>query len=182
MSTNEKLVRAALVWSILTLAGSLFLTWGLQLKACPLCFYQRTFAMAIVLLLGSAAALRLQVDATSLGIMAFPMSVAGLGVAIIHSGLVWTGVLACPLGIGGLGTAPEQSLFAFVVLTLILAAVAFRAPAGSGSPVARGLALVVVGGIFAWAAVTSSPPIPPYNAKFDEQGNRILVGCERAGP
>jgi len=34
--------------SIIVLAGSLWLSMGMNLKACPLCFYQRTFVMGIV--------------------------------------------------------------------------------------------------------------------------------------
>src|SRR5436190_1785121 len=40
--------------SLAALAGSLYLSLGMGLKACPLCFYQRVFAMSTVgvLLLG----------------------------------------------------------------------------------------------------------------------------------
>lgn len=38
---------AALAVSALGLAGSLWLSLALKLKACPLCFYQRTFVMGV---------------------------------------------------------------------------------------------------------------------------------------
>jgi disulfide bond formation protein DsbB len=47
----------ALAFSLVGTAGSLSLSLGLGLKACPLCFYQRTFMMSTfaVLALGLAA-------------------------------------------------------------------------------------------------------------------------------
>src|SRR5947209_7051199 len=43
---------AALAVAVAGLGGSLFLSLGMHLKACPLCFYQRTFAMSLVAVLG----------------------------------------------------------------------------------------------------------------------------------
>src|SRR5436190_2221701 len=37
----------ALLVALVAVAGSLWLSLGMNLKACPLCFYQRTFAMAV---------------------------------------------------------------------------------------------------------------------------------------
>src|SRR5260370_8662109 len=44
-------VWAALLVALIALAGSLWLSMGMGLKACPLCFYQRTFVMAPVAVL-----------------------------------------------------------------------------------------------------------------------------------
>ena len=46
------LVWPSLLVALLALAGSLWLSIGLKLKACPLCFYQRTFVMGVVAVLG----------------------------------------------------------------------------------------------------------------------------------
>jgi hypothetical protein len=45
-------VQTSLVLAVAGLAGSLLLSLGMRLKACPLCFYQRTFMMSIVAVLG----------------------------------------------------------------------------------------------------------------------------------
>jgi disulfide bond formation protein DsbB len=50
-------VPASLVWpslavAVLALGGSIWLSVGMNLKACPLCLYQRTFVMGVVAVLG----------------------------------------------------------------------------------------------------------------------------------
>jgi disulfide bond formation protein DsbB len=42
---------AALALAAVAAVGSVYLSVGLKLKACPLCFYQRSFAIACVLTL-----------------------------------------------------------------------------------------------------------------------------------
>jgi disulfide bond formation protein DsbB len=157
--------RAGLVWAWAAfavacggLAGSLALSWWLGHKPCPLCFYQRAFVMGVVavlamgLLAGAARPRRL-------GLLALPLAVAGLGVALFHVRLELTGKLECPEGLFGLGTAPKQSLAVFVVLTSLLAVDALRGvsgPAGWGGL----LGGVVLGGLLAAASCTSNPPMP----------------------
>ncbi len=54
-SSSRCTARCAWLAMALALAGtlgSLALSWGLGLKACPLCFYQRTFVMAAFAILG----------------------------------------------------------------------------------------------------------------------------------
>jgi disulfide bond formation protein DsbB len=119
-SSTAKWEPLALAAAILTLVGSLYLSMGMGLVACPLCFYQRTFIMGVVGVLGVGMALRLPLAPGTLSLLALPLAVAGLGVALIHSNLVWTEVLACPLGIFALGSAPFQSLIAYAVVTALL--------------------------------------------------------------
>ena len=60
--------------------GSLYLSLGMGLKACPLCFYQRSFMMACLAILG----LGMVVDRSRpglLGLLSVPAAWAGLGVA-----------------------------------------------------------------------------------------------------
>jgi disulfide bond formation protein DsbB len=156
----------ALAVAFLATCGSVFLSVGLGLKACPLCFYQRSFAMGAfaVLLVGIFA----DRDRPSLhSLLAFPLAVAGLGVAAFHQYLVWTDVLQCPEGVLGLGTAPAQSLAAFAVLTAALAAAALSGPRDHRRP------LVIVGAgsvglALAWGSIISSPPLPaPPDAPYD---------------
>src|SRR5262249_45325113 len=104
---------AALVWApllvaLVALAGSLWLSIGMKLKACPLCFYQRTFVMGVVAVLGIGL-LTEQRHRAVLNLLALPLVVAGLGVAAFHVYLEMTGKLECPAGVMGVGTAPQQS-------------------------------------------------------------------------
>src|SRR5262245_49152775 len=93
----------ALTWlaflvSIVTVAGSLHLSLGLGLVACPLCFYQRAFAMATctVLAVGLLTGMGRVVP---LSLLALPLAVAGLSVSVFHVYLESTGKLECPKGI-----------------------------------------------------------------------------------
>lgn len=133
--------------------GSLYLSMGMGLKACPLCFYQRTFVMAVlaVLVMGSLA------DWTQGGLfclLCVPLAVGGLGVAAFHEYLVVTGKLECPQALLGLGTAPEQSLAMFAALTLAVLWCARTKLAWIPGGVLLGLVL-------AWGCVASAPPMPP---------------------
>ena len=104
---------AALAFACAGLAGSLALSWGLALKPCPLCFYQRSFVMGIVAVLAMGL-LSGSARPGGLGLLALPLAVAGLGVALFHVRLELAGKLECPEGLLGLGTAPKQSLAVFV--------------------------------------------------------------------
>lgn len=175
----EKLALAA---SVVTLAGSLYLSIGMGLVACPLCFYQRTFIMAVFAVLAVGMLLRPAPPEGTLSLLALPLAVGGLGVALAHSALVWNDTLVCPAGVGGLGSAPEQSLAAFAVVTALLLPGALRRDPGvSGGPVvAAGLA--ALGGVLAYLCILSAPKLPGYNPKFDAAGARVVKGCERANP
>jgi hypothetical protein len=173
-------VPRALVWNALAAlvalagtAGSLWLSLGLELKACPLCLYQRTFLMgaAAVLLIGLLTDARYS---PLLALLAWPAVWGGLGVAVFHEYLEATGKLECPAGLLGLGTAPQQSLALFVVLTAVLgAAVVFgcrQSQSGLRLPVA--LCSIVLGGLLAAGTVLSAPPMPaapnePYQKPLD---------------
>lgn len=147
------------------LAGSLWLSVGMGLKACPLCLYQRTFVMGIVAVLGIGVLTR-ERHRPVLNLLALPQAVAGFGVAAFHVFLELTGKLECPSGVMGVGTAPQQSLAVLAVLhAVVLMGVAWSRNAGEPfwSPLAGA---VVVGLLLAWGAVVSAPPMPsaPSNA------------------
>ena len=173
---------AAFVFALLTLVGSLFLSMGMGLNACPLCFYQRTFIMGVVSILGMGKAYRLPVRPGTLSLLALPLALSGLGVALAHSHLVWSGTLVCPEGILGAGPAPYQSLVSYIVVTLLLIPGARSASVHrlSGSP--KWLAPLLLAAAFTALSVLSSPPIPPFKPTYDAAGNRILKVCERAKP
>ena len=118
---------AALLLSAGAVAGSLYLSLEMDLKACTLCFYQRAFAFGLVGVLG-VGVLAFREYAARLCLVALPLAIGGLGVAGFHVWLGWidwpreqaTWYLACPDGIGGHGTAPQQSLAIFALITTVL--------------------------------------------------------------
>src|SRR4051812_23864104 len=99
-------------------AGTLYLSLGMGLVACPLCFYQRAFVMAVlgVLLVGGLAGMQRRVP---LSLLALPLALGGFGVAGFHVWLEQTNKLECPLDIAGVGSAPLQSFAMFALLVLI---------------------------------------------------------------
>lgn len=165
---------AAMGLALVGTAGSLYLSLGMGLKACPLCFYQRTFVMAAlaVLLLGRL------VEPLRPGLaclLALPLGVGGLGVAAFHEWLVVTGVLECPQALLGLGTAPAQSLTVLALLTL---ACAGGGHAGRGESArqgaAAGAAALLLGLAMAWGCIVSAPPLPPTPTKpYDPQAQPL---------
>jgi disulfide bond formation protein DsbB len=166
----------ALVVAAVTTAGSLVLSLVLELKACPLCFYQRTFAVSALATLG----LGLIVEPRRprlLCLLALPLATGGLGVAGFHEYLVVSETLECPPGLFGLGTAPLQSLAAFASLWIVLAAgVCLASDAGAKRCSFSGPLAVVLGGLAAWGSIASSPPLP--NAP-DKPHETPLDTCRR---
>jgi disulfide bond formation protein DsbB len=108
LTTNDTSVSAApAFWNFLALgmavvasSGSVYLSVGLGLKACPLCFYQRTFAITAALVL----AMLLWLDGARsrrAAVVALSLAVSGFAVAAFHVYLVQTGKLECPPAIFG---------------------------------------------------------------------------------
>jgi disulfide bond formation protein DsbB len=144
---------------VLALAGSLWLSIGMHLKACPFCFYQRTFVMGVVAVL-AVGVLTGPGHRAVLNLLALPLAVGGLGVAVFHEYLEQTGKLECPSGIAGIGTAPQQSLAALTLLfVLVMIGVIRSWLFGERRPLTAGAA-VVLGLLLAWGALASSPPMP----------------------
>lgn len=153
--------------ALVALGGSLWLSIGMNLKACPLCIYQRTFVMGIVGVLGVGlvAAPRLR---GILSVLALPSAVGGFGVAVFHEYLELAGKLECPPGVMGVGTAPQQSLAVLTLLVALLVVGAIQTiRRGHFRWPAMGLA-VLLGVLFAAGAVASAPPMPaPPTAAYD---------------
>ena len=141
--------------------GSLWLSIGMRLKACPLCFYQRTFVMTVagMLLVGLLA----RIARGTLCLLAVPAAAAGFGVAVFHVWLELSGRLECPAGVMGFGSAPQQSAGLLGLLFVVVLAGAWRAVS---SGVAAGA--VLLGALFAWGSIASAPPLPPAPAKAYE--------------
>jgi disulfide bond formation protein DsbB len=129
----------------------------MKLIPCPFCYYQRTFMMGIVglMLIGLLTGMNRQVP---LSLLALPLAAAGLAMAIFHVNLEATRVLECPAGIMGIGSAPQQSLGAFVLVTLFL-----LVDACQRSNLLQGGAITIMGSVIVGVAlaagsVVSSPP------------------------
>jgi disulfide bond formation protein DsbB len=156
-----------LLVALATLAGSLWLSIGMGLKACPLCFYQRTFVMGVVAVL-AVGLLTGDRHRGVLNVLALPLAVAGVGVALFHVYLEVAGKLECPAGVLGLGTAPQQSLAALAVLLALVGLGARRKATAGECQMTASAAGVVVGVLLAVGAVLSAPPMPPAPSKAYE--------------
>jgi disulfide bond formation protein DsbB len=129
IDTRLPLAAGTLV-SIVATAGSLYLSLGLGLIPCELCWYQRILMYPLILILGVAALEnRSRVYRTAL-----PLSVLGAAIAAYHSWLqISGGSGTCSIGVGCATvqyrvlslTIPNLSLIAFVLISLALL-VAFR--------------------------------------------------------
>lgn len=180
--TTEKVVptevisayRAPRVWataaaflSAVGLAGSLYLSMGAGLKACPLCFYQRTFIMAIFAVLSVG----LIVDREKAGLLCLlsvPLAFGGLGVAAFHEYLVLASKLECPTGLLDIGTVPVQSLAVFAILAVLtIAGVCSGRRELPLYGTAAVLGAAVLGLLLAWGAVASSPPMAARDKPYD---------------
>ena len=116
---------AALLVATIAVAGSLWLSIGMDLKACPLCLYQRAFVMGALAVLVVGRRLG-AADFSSAALLALPAAAAATAVAAFHVYLESIGKLECPAGLFGIGTAPQQSLPVLALLTgaLLLGALA----------------------------------------------------------
>ena len=145
-----------LIVALVTLGGSLGLSVGLGLKACPLCFYQRTFAMSLVGVLAMGLLTRTGSTAT-LSVLALPLATAGAGVALFHVSLEMSGKLECPPGLAGLGSAPQQSLAMFALLLVVLLTDAITRK----TCVVELTGGLILGTVLAYASTIANPPPPP---------------------
>lgn len=152
---------AALVVAVAGLSGSLFLSLGMYLKACPLCFYQRTFMMSLAAVLGMG----LLLGVARLGLLTLPLAIAGLGIALLHVGMEIGGKLECPAGLLGVGTAPKQSLALFVLLTVLLTLDVLRGPEAGTSSWFIPIGAVVLGALLAVASCIANPSPPAAPSK-----------------
>jgi disulfide bond formation protein DsbB len=149
----------ALLFSAAAVAGSLYLSLGLGLVACPLCFYQRTFAFALVGLLTTGVLLP-ESRHGRLCVLALPLAVGGLGVAGFHTLLATTGKLECPLGIADLGPAPVQSLTVFVLITLAVVVGAVGEMKRDPRTILAVVAALALGAGAVYGSVVANP-VPP---------------------
>jgi disulfide bond formation protein DsbB len=175
-SAGGRWAALALVLALAGTAGSLALSLALGLKACPLCFYQRSFMMGVLAVLAAGlAADRSQARLHTL--LALPLALAGLGVGAFHEYLVQTDALECPPGLFGIGTAPAQSLALFGLLSVALIRGTLSRPQGEPSRFGVAAGAAVLGLLLAWAAVASSPPMPPAPSAPYDPAKQPLEMC-----
>lgn len=159
---------AALAAAVAGSVGSVALSVGLGLKACPLCFYQRTFVFSVasVLLIGRLFAPQAR---PTLPLLAWPLALAGGLVSLFHVSLEVRGALECPAGVLGLGTAPQQALAMFVVLVGLLSVAVLLGSRHKAFSLGAVATAGVLGVVLAAASIKSSPPMPaPPSAPYSQ--------------
>jgi disulfide bond formation protein DsbB len=175
----------ALIAALVTVAGTVALSLDVDLppvnigdrqvsltknlKACPLCFYQRTFAFGTlgVLLIGLLTRAR---RTGAVGVMALPLAIGGVSIAGFHAWLEYDKKLECPLGLADIGTAPQQALVALGIVALLLLIDSFRNSAGGSFGAPTVLLAIILGGAAAFGCIKTVPPLPaaptqPYDAE-----------------
>ena len=169
---------SSLIVALAATGGSLALSWALGLTACPLCFYQRSFAMAALAVL-AVGLVTDRKNPARVCLLAVPLAWAGLGVAGFHEYLVLNGTLECPLGLLGIGTSPAQSLTVFIVLALVctIGAASDRTAAIAPKAVLVAAA-ILLGAAMAWACIKSSPPLKDRTKPYDPI-TEPFDGCRR---
>jgi len=124
------LLAAATVVAAVATAGSLYLSLGLGLTPCRLCWYQRVLMYPLVVVLGVAAV----ENRPSVVRTALPLAVPGSAIAAYHS---WLQVSQTTCGIGAVScaqiryrvlglTVPNLSLTAFLLVTGLVVASSAR--------------------------------------------------------
>jgi hypothetical protein len=184
MSTQNASERSAsragpLTWlacavALCAVAGTLYFSLGMGLKACPLCIYQRAFVLGIfgLLLVGLGCDARYGL----LSLLALPMASAALTVAVFHVSLEVRGILECPAGILRIGSAPQQACAILAVLFLVLILDASGVGAGKGLRLPLPGGAIILGLLLGVACIASAPPLQkrttPWPDPLDQDGCR----------
>lgn len=146
--------RAALFVAVVGVIGSLYLSLKMDLKACPLCFYQRAFMMAAMGAL--AFGLFVHVPPAVQSVLTLPAAAGGGAIAVWHTSLVSTRAMECPLGVSGWLTAPQESMVVFALLVALLLGDLLH----TRKFIIHGIAGVLLGVAFAMTCVEGVHPDP----------------------
>jgi disulfide bond formation protein DsbB len=151
---------AACVVALVAGAGTLYLSMGMDLKACPFCLYQRAFLFGAlgVLVVGLLAG---GGRPGFVSLLALPTAAGGLTVAGFHVFLEAKGALECPLGVAGIGSAPQQSLAAFGILFALLVLDVVRGGSVGGFSLPAPVGAALLGVLFGVGCIFSAPPPSP---------------------
>lgn len=163
--------RCALFVAVVGVLGSLHLSLGMNLRACPLCFYQRAFMMAAAGALAFGTFLP-GMPLAAQTVLALPSAVGGLGIAGWHTWLEWDRKLECPAGITGVLSAPGESMVVFGLLVALLAGDLLH----QRKYVMQGVGAILLGVVFCTTSVRGVPdrPTDPHPAPLD--------GCRKYVP
>jgi hypothetical protein len=145
--------RLAFFASVVGVVGSLYLSLQMDLKACPLCFYQRAFIMSVAAVLGFGLFLP-GVPTAALTPLALGPAVAGGGIAAWHVYLDVTGAMECPFGVTGLLPAPQESLIVYAILLALLLVDLFH----QGRYVMQGCGAFLLGGVLCITSIKGVHP------------------------
>ncbi|MBI2804509.1 MAG: disulfide bond formation protein B [Planctomycetes bacterium] len=162
--------RAALFVAVVGVLGSLHLSLSMDLKACPLCLYQRAFMMSVAAILAFGMFLP-SLPTAALSVLALAPAVAGAGIAAHHAYLDATGVLECPAGVTGVLMAPQESLIVFLFLVVFLAGDLFH----QKRFVMQGLGAILLGYVFYTTCMKGTPKMPPRTVPYPAE--QELDGC-----
>lgn len=166
----SRLVWVAAALAIGAVAGSLYLSIGMALRACPLCQHQRSFAMgaAAVLVVG---ALSRELRSGMISLLALPMAIAGVALAAMLVYYESQRAIECPLGVFGLGTAPQQGLVLLGSLALVLNFDLLLSGRTLGM-----MSASLLGAALAYGSVAGTPvsPAPDYAKPIDADGCRAV--------
>lgn len=153
-------------------AASVWLSVGMELRACPLCLYQRAFMFSAAAVLVVGLLMRRSLPAGAAMALALAPAVAGLGVAGFHVSRELAGKMECPAGIAGIGSAPQQALLGQALLVLML--VIRTAKTLSHGRFTAMPAAAALGVLAAYGAVIGAPPSPAPVPAGDPQTQK---GC-----
>ena len=163
--------RLALFLAVVGVLGSLHLSLSMELKACPLCYYQRAFMMVTAGILAIGMFLP-GMPLAGQTVLALIPAFAGGSMAAFHTYLELNGTLECPKGITGFLVAPQESL---IIFTLILAALLgdlFH----RGVYVMQGVGAMLLGLVFCISCVRSVADGLPQSA---EEGCRKTAAAKK---
>jgi hypothetical protein len=163
--------RLAFFVSVIGVVGSLYLSLGMDLKACPLCFYQRAFMMAIAAIFAIGLFMP-DVPAAALTPLALAPATAGGWIAIMHTYLVANGTLECPAGVTHFLLAPHESLLIFAIVMVLLLVDLFH----QRRYVMRGIAAILIGFVLASTSLKATPPSPAPAVPYAPDS---LDGCRK---
>jgi hypothetical protein len=164
----------ALFVSVIGVVGSLYLSISLELKACPLCFYQRAFIMAAATVLFFGIWLR-GIPQAALTPLALASTVAGTGIAGFHVYLDAKDILECPIGVTGFLLAPQESFVVYAFLLAFLLSDLFW----ESRFVPQGLGAVLIGIVLAILCLNPAVTPPAPNPTGPYPSDKKLDTCRK---
>lgn len=167
-------MRCALFTAVIGVIGSLHLSLNMDppLKACPLCYYQRSFIMAVTAILAVGMFMP-AVPTGALTALALAPAFAGAYVAGQHTWMVVSGEMECPTGITGKLTAPTESVIVYILLMAFLLGDLYH----RRTYVMHGAGALLLGYLFATTSWHATPTMPPRTTPYGK--NEILDMCRK---